>query len=411
MQDQTRQQDKAWLDAVTRPSGLPLPRHPSLLQGFGLVPSQCPPQQLAGRTRYHVDNWKRVTQSIGTLHCRGIRTGIRESTIPVMSTSHQGARKSGSPNSRGGQCPCKEGSNHQNTKGRSQGRVLLNSVPSSKEKGEVPASYQLPSSEQVSSVPPLQDGRYSPALRPVTGRGLDVQNRPKECILFCPNSYLSPKIPEVHLERSNLPVYLPPIWPLNSTTHIHKVVETSGRQLSLPPEKMKQIKEEANNLLRQEEVSARALACFIGKLTAAIIYPAPLHYRGLQQLKHNALRRAGYDGTMPISQRAREDLKLWINNLTSWNGRNLSKPEPLMVLETDASNSGWGVFYQGEFTGGCWAPQKSQLHINALELLAAFFGLKVFAKHKRGISIQLLSDNQTVVSHLYRMGGTRSRPE
>ena len=39
------------------------------------------------------------------------------------------------------------------------------------------------------------------------------------------------------------------------------------------------------------------------------IYPAPLHYRGLQQLKHDALRRAGYDGTMPISQRAREDLE------------------------------------------------------------------------------------------------------
>ena len=50
---------------------------------------------------------------------------------------------------------------------------------------------------------------------------------------------------------------------------------------------------------------------FHRELTAAIlaIYPAPLHYRGLQQLKHNTLRRAGYDGTMPISQRAREDLE------------------------------------------------------------------------------------------------------
>jgi len=43
------------------------------------------------------------------------------------------------------------------------------------------------------------------------------------------------------------------------------------------------------------------------------IYPAPLHYRGLQQLKHAALRRAEYDGTLPISPRAQEDLKVrWI---------------------------------------------------------------------------------------------------
>ena len=165
--------------------------------------------------------------SMGTPHCREIRTGIRESTIPVLSTSHQGIRKSGIPISRGGQCPCKEGSN--NTKGRSQGRVLLNSVLSSKERGAVQASYRLASSEQVPSVPPFQDGRYSPASRPVTGRGLDVQDRPKGRILCRPNCFPSPEIPEVRLERSNLPVYLPPVWSLNSTTHLHKVVETSGR--------------------------------------------------------------------------------------------------------------------------------------------------------------------------------------
>ena len=146
-----------------------------------------------------------------------------------MSTSHQGIRESGSPNSIGGQCPCKEGSNYQNTKRRSKGKVLLNSVPSSKERGTVQASYQLASSEQVPSVPPFQDGRYSPASRSVTGRGLDVEYRPKGCILCRPNCFPSPEITEVQLERSNLPVYLPHVWSLNSTKHLHKVVETSGR--------------------------------------------------------------------------------------------------------------------------------------------------------------------------------------
>ena len=43
-----------------------------------------------------------------------------------------------------------------------------------------------------------------------------------------------------------------------------------------------------------------------------------LHYRGLQQLKHDALRRAGYDCTTPISQRARKDLEWWVSNLTGY---------------------------------------------------------------------------------------------
>lgn len=41
--------------------------------------------------------------------------------------------------------------------------------------------------------------------------------------------------------------------------------------------------EQAKSLLKQNMVSARTLARFLGKLTAAIliVYPAPLHYRSL----------------------------------------------------------------------------------------------------------------------------------
>ena len=36
----------------------------------------------------------------------------------------------------------------------------------------------------------------------------------------------------------------------------------------------------------------------------------------------------------------------------------------------DASQTGWG-----DFTGGCWSLEEKQLHMNALELLAATFGI------------------------------------
>ena len=44
-------------------------------------------------------------------------------------------------------------------------------------------------------------------------------------------------------------------------------------------------------------------------------------------------------------------------------------------------------------------------HINLLELQAAFFGLKSFAEHIRGI-LQL--DNTTAVAYVNTMGGSKS---
>ena len=72
-----------------------------------------------------------------------------------------------------------------------------------------------------------------------------------------------------------------------------------------------QIQQEVQPLLSQQKVFATALARFIGKLSAAIlaIYPAPLHYHSLQQLKHKALKSSGFDNVITISPSAQEDLE------------------------------------------------------------------------------------------------------
>ena len=46
------------------------------------------------------------------------------------------------------------------------------------------------------------------------------------------------------------------LLPTQVITFFGFIVDSTKRQLSLPSEKIKQIKEEANKLLRQEEVSA-----------------------------------------------------------------------------------------------------------------------------------------------------------
>ena len=79
---------------------------------------------------------------------------------------------------------------------------------------------------------------------------------------------------------------------------------------------------------------------------------------------------------------------------------------PIMMIELDASNMGWGA-RQGELqTGGRWSLTETSHHINYLELLAAFLALQCFVKHSRGITVQMKLDNVTAVTYINKLGGT-----
>ena len=86
------------------------------------------------------------------------------------------------------------------------------------------------------------------------------------------------------------------------------VVNTLDMTLLLPDCKVEAIKSHCSKMSLHHEVSVRELSQLIGKLTASIqaIFPAPLHYRHLQDLKHKALARFGhFDATIALSTRPR----------------------------------------------------------------------------------------------------------
>ena len=62
-------------------------------------------------------------------------------------------------------------------------------------------------------------------------------------------------------------------------------------------------------------------------------------------------------------------------------------------------------------TRGRWSPTEANLHINALELIAASFAVKAFHHRAsyRPLRIKLLINNTTAVSYINRLGGTHSR--
>uniref|UniRef100_A0ABD2WRE4 RNase H type-1 domain-containing protein n=1 Tax=Trichogramma kaykai TaxID=54128 RepID=A0ABD2WRE4_9HYME len=105
--------------------------------------------------------------------------------------------------------------------------------------------------------------------------------------------------------------------------------------------------------------------------------------------------------TLPAS--INEDLR-W------WNTVNLHKGNPIknavyeLEIYSDASLTGWGAVCNGEKAHGHWTTLERELHINQLELIAAFFGLRAFAKDCKNCQILLHIDNTTAISYINRMG-------
>ena len=98
-----------------------------------------------------------------------------------------------------------------------------------------------------------------------------------------------------------------------------------------------------------------------------------------------------------------------MTHMIKWNGKTMLLVEPDMVIESDASNLGWGAHCQGTGTGGTWASQEMNWHINCLELLAATLALKTFAKNETRLSVLLKIDNTTAVAYINNQGGTVSK--
>ena len=83
------------------------------------------------------------------------------------------------------------------------------------------------------------------------------------------------------------------------------------------------------------------------------------------------------------------------NNLSWWSSLDKKIPLqspltpriPIMTIESDASNMGWGARQGEQQTGGRWFKEEALHHINYMELLAAFLALQCFAKHMHSVTI------------------------
>ena len=191
-----------------------------------------------------------------------------------------------------------------------------------------------------------------------------------------------------------------------------KMVNTNTLLVSLPADKVKQIRAEAVRISNMNTLSTRLLSHFLGKLSAATqaIPPAPLFYRCLQRDLQAALadNDQNYEAHLTLSQASLEELSWWREHLSKWNGKPLKQKPEHVTISSDASQMGWGTTCAETRTGGAWSVQEQAMHINSLELLAATLAVTTFLKHASGISVLLQLDNATAVAYINNIGGTVS---
>jgi len=86
----------------------------------------------------------------------------------------------------------------------------------------------------------------------------------------------------------------------------------------------------------------------------------------------------------------------------------MSLVHPTKEIQTDASTSGWGFFFQGKVWSGEWSHPDSLLHINLLEMWAVLHACLTLYSHFAGHAVTFLIDNSSVVAYLKKQGGTKS---
>ena len=158
----------------------------------------------------------------------------------------------------------------------------------------------------------------------------------------------------------------------------------------------------------QQLCTLKDLAKLIGSLVA--LFPGveygPLHYREMESHKSSELKRhrGDFKKKTALTKTIYQELDWWIDNIQSA-FKKIDHGLPHICIKTDASKIGWGATCDGKTTQGCWSKAEAGEHINYLELLGAFFGLKSLCEAQKQKHIRIELDNTTAVSYINAMGG------
>ncbi|MCG8045740.1 MAG: hypothetical protein JAY75_18865 [Candidatus Thiodiazotropha taylori] len=202
------------------------------------------------------------------------------------------------------------------------------------------------------------------------------------------------------------------IIPTQCIEFVGFLINSVDMTVRLTPRKAIEIKNLCISLLDKKLLIIRDFAKLIGKLVAAepgVLY-AGSHYKSMEIDKDMALKRSkgDFDACMELSVMARDCMRWWIDNVQN-SFKPISHGPPQRRIETDSSTTGYGghdVTNDLEISG-IWDDEEKEMHINYLELKAAYLCLQAFCSEDKNQHIHLFVDNRVALKYLSKMGGRK----
>lgn len=187
------------------------------------------------------------------------------------------------------------------------------------------------------------------------------------------------------------------------------IFDSKNMSLKLPENKRVKIKERLEHFNAVKSCKIRDYASFLGLLTSACpaVQYGWLYTKELERLKYlRLLDNPSYEQQIALPNGIQSDIAWWIEHVkTDCNPFRFN--EFKVEIFSDASTTGWGAYCNNKESHGFWKSNERQMHINTLELKAAFFALKVFAKDFSNSEILIRIDNVTAISCINRMGSVQ----
>ena len=207
----------------------------------------------------------------------------------------------------------------------------------------------------------------------------------------------------INLPKSNL-------IPCHQIKYLGFIFDSQAFSISLDECRKSKMVVAVSRMLETEQCIIREFAQLIGSLIS--ICPAVeysfLYTRKLERVKYLALLKSNqnYDSVMKVPKSIRSDLSWWKLHIPLCNNPiRLDRYD--FTIFTDASNTGWGAACNGQSTHGYWTAEERKSHINFLELMAVWYGLKCYANNACNSQILLRVDNATALSYVNKMGGIK----
>lgn len=176
------------------------------------------------------------------------------------------------------------------------------------------------------------------------------------------------------------------------------------------PKKRTQIMALLKGIEPNKNYKIRTIAHVIGTLVACCpgVEYGKVFYKRLERAKWLALlvNNNEFEGHMKLNSHVFEDIIWWKRNILEATNR-IKTQIYRLVISSDASRTGWGAESGGRVTRGLWSQEDQKLHINHLELLAAFFALRCFASGVRNCEVLLRIDNTTAIAYINKAGGIK----